>query len=163
MGYDPLPYFVEPGESPVSTPDLYKEFPLILSTGYRQPFYFLSQYRNIPWLRSFMQYPIVQINPETAGKLGIEEGDWAWIESPRGKIRQKVHLFPGIDPRVVMATANCFYPELPARGWHGLFLSNPNVLTSNEHFDPMFGSPDLTVLLCKVTRCQKGEEIETLH
>jgi len=39
LGYDPLPYFAEPGESPYSTPELAREYPLILTTGYRQPFY----------------------------------------------------------------------------------------------------------------------------
>ncbi len=149
LGYDPLPYFKEPGESPVSTPELAKEYPLVLSTGYRQPFYFLSQYRNIPWLRSFQKDPVVQIHPDTAAKMGIKDGDWAWIETPRGRIKQKARLFPGIHPGAVMATANCFIPEDPGP-LHGLLKSNPNVLTSNDHFDPMFGSPDLTALLCKV-------------
>jgi anaerobic selenocysteine-containing dehydrogenase len=149
LGYDALPYFQEPGESPVSTPELAREYPLVLSTGYRQPFYFLSQYRNIPWLRSFQKDPVVQIHPETAKEYGIEDGDWAWIESPRGRIKQKARLFPGIHPKVVMATANCFYPEEPGP-LHGLLTSNPNVLTSNDHCDPMYGSPDLTALLCKV-------------
>ena len=156
LGYDPLPHFVEPGESPVSTPELAKEFPLVLSTGYRQPFYFLSQYRNIPWLRSFQKDPVVQIHPETAKEYGIEDGDWAWIESPRGRIKQKARLFPGIHRRVVMATANCFYPEEPAP-LHGLLKSNPNVLTSNDHCDPMYGSPDLTALLCKVYKAEDGK------
>jgi anaerobic selenocysteine-containing dehydrogenase len=153
LGYDPLPYFQEPGESPYSTPELFKEYPLVLSTGYRQPFYFLSQYRNIPWLRSFQKDPVVQIHPEAAKKYGIEDGDWAWIESPRGRIKQRARLFPGIHPGVVMATANCFYPEDPGP-LHGLLRSNPNVLTSNDHFDPMYGSPDLTALLCKVYKAE---------
>jgi anaerobic selenocysteine-containing dehydrogenase len=157
LGYDPLPYFQEPGESPYSTPELAKKYPLVLTTGYRQPFYFLSQYRNIPWLRSFQQYPVVQINPETAKKLGIEDGDWAWIETPRGRIKQKARLFPGIDPRVVMATANCIYPEEPGP-LHGLLISNPNVLTSNDHCDPMFGSPDLTALICQVYKAKDGKD-----
>jgi anaerobic selenocysteine-containing dehydrogenase len=156
LGYDPLPHFREPGESPYSTPELAKEYPLILSTGYRQPFYFLSQYRNIPWLRSFQQDPTMQIHPDTARKYGIEDGDWAWIESPRGKIKQRARLFPGIYPGVVMATANCFYPEDPGP-LHGLTRSNPNVLTSNNHFDPMYGSPDLTALLCRVSRAPDGD------
>jgi anaerobic selenocysteine-containing dehydrogenase len=156
LGYDPLPYFQEPGESPYSTPELAKEYPLVLSTGYRQPFYFLSQYRNIPWLRSFQKDPVMQIHPDTAKELGIEDGDWAWIESPRGRIKQKARLFPGIHRRVVMATANCFYPEEPGP-LHGLLKSNPNVLTSNNHCDPMYGSPDLTALLCKVYRANDGK------
>jgi len=157
LGYDPLPYFQEPGESPISTPELAKEYPLVLSTGYRQPFYFLSQYRNIPWLRSFQKDPVMQIHPDTAKECGIEDGDWAWIESPRGKIKQKARLFPGILPGVVMATANCFYPESPGP-LHGLLKSNPNVLTDNNHCDPMYGSPDLTALLCKVYKAEDEKE-----
>ena len=57
-----------------------------------------------------------------------------------------------------MATANCFYPEEPSKGYHGLFISNPNVLTNNNHLDPMYGSPDLTCLLCKVYKA-KDEEL----
>jgi anaerobic selenocysteine-containing dehydrogenase len=156
MGYDPLPQFVEPGESPVATPELAQEYPYVLTSGYRQPFYFLAQYRNIPWLRSFMVYPTAQINPETAEKHGIKDGDWIWIESPRGRIRQLARVFPGIDPRVVMATANCFYPEEPGP-LHGLTISSPNILTSSEHFDPMYGAPDLTCLLCKIYKVEKQD------
>jgi anaerobic selenocysteine-containing dehydrogenase len=157
LGYDPLPEFREPGESPLSTPELFKEYPIIMSSGFRQPFYFLGQYRNIPWLRSFLEYPQAQIHPETAEKFGIAEGDWIWIESPRGKIRQKARLFPGILRGVLMATANWFYPEEPAKGYHGLFISNPNVLTNNDHLDPMYGSPDLTCLLCKISKCSEAD------
>lgn len=158
LGYDPLPGFREPGESPYSTPELFKEYPIVMSSGFRQPFYFLSQYRNIPWLRSFMEFPTCQLHPETAAKYGVEDGDIIWIESPRGRIRQKLRAFPGIKKGVLMATANCFYPEEPAEGFHGLFISNPNVLTSNNHLDPMYGSPDLTCLLCKVYKA-KDEEL----
>jgi len=33
MGYDPLPFHEEPEESPISTPDVYREYPLIMITG----------------------------------------------------------------------------------------------------------------------------------
>lgn len=103
-----------------------------------------------------MKYPTAQINPETAKKYGIEDGDWMWIESPRGRIIQKARLYPGIDPRVIMATANCFYPEEPAP-FHGLFISNPNVLTDNGHCDEAYGSPDLTALLVKVYKADEKD------
>jgi anaerobic selenocysteine-containing dehydrogenase len=157
LGYDPLPQYREPGESPLSTPELYKEYPIVMTSGYRSPFYFLGQYRNIPWLRSFMEYPTCQIHPETAKKYGIKDGDWIWIESPRGRIRQKCRAFPGILKGVLMATANCFYPEEPPDTYHGIFISNPNVLTSNDHLDPMYGSPDLTCLLCKIYPCTEED------
>jgi anaerobic selenocysteine-containing dehydrogenase len=162
LGYDPLPVFTEPGESPNSTPDLYKEYPIVMSSGYRQPFYFLGQYRNIPWLRSFMEFPTCQMHPDTCKQYGVEDGDIVWIESPRGRIRQKLRAFPGIKKGVLMATANCFYPEEPAKGYHGIFISNPNVLTNNNHQDPMYGSPDLTCLLCKVYKAKDEELTESV-
>jgi len=48
LGYDPLPYYQEPNESPYSTPELAQEYPLILSAGGRSPYYFHSQYRQVP-------------------------------------------------------------------------------------------------------------------
>ena len=51
-GYDPLPGYVEPAQSPISTPELYKEYPIILISGARQEEYAHSQQRNIPALRA---------------------------------------------------------------------------------------------------------------
>ena len=150
FGYDPLPCYVEPNESPYATPELYTEYPLVLSTGARAPNYFLSQYRQIPWLREIQPYPLVQIHPETAERLGIKNGDWVWIETPRGKIQQVAELFEGMDPRVVMAQASWWYPEEQAPE-HGVWKSNANVLTRNEPpYDPVFGSTEFRALLCRV-------------
>ena len=154
LGYDPLPYHREPNESPYSTPELALEYPLILSAGGRQPYYFHSQYRQVPWLRERQPYPTVQIHPETAGELGIEEGEWIWIETPRGRIQQVARLFAGMDPRVVVAQASWWYPEEPGPD-HGLWKSNVNVLTSNgPPYDPAIGSTTFRALLCKVYRVE---------
>ncbi|MDH4208444.1 MAG: molybdopterin-dependent oxidoreductase [Anaerolineae bacterium] len=150
LGYDPLPYYREPNESPYSTPELAREYPLILSAGGRLPYYFHSQYLQVPWLRERQPYPIVQIHPQTAADLGIEEGEWVWIETPRGRIKQVAQLFGGMDPRVVMAQASWWYPEEPGPD-HGLWKSNVNVLTSsNPPFDPAMGSATFRALLCRV-------------
>jgi anaerobic selenocysteine-containing dehydrogenase len=154
LGYDPLPYYREPNESPYSTPELAKAYPLILSAGGRQPYYFHSQYRQVPWLRERQPYPLVQIHPETAGELGIEEGEWVWIETPRGRIKQVARLFAGMDPRVVMAQASWWYPEEPGPD-HGLWKSNVNVLTSNDPpYDPAMGSVTFRALLCKIYKVE---------
>jgi anaerobic selenocysteine-containing dehydrogenase len=154
LGYDPLPYYREPNESPYSTPELMEEYPLILSTGGRQPYYFHSQYRQVPWLRERQPYPIVQIHPDTAGELGIEEGEWVWIETPRGRIRQVAQLFSGMDPRVVVAQASWWYPEEPGPE-HGLWISNANVLTGNDPpYDPAMGSATFRALLCRAYKVE---------
>ncbi|NIO06098.1 MAG: molybdopterin-dependent oxidoreductase [Proteobacteria bacterium] len=154
LGYDPLPYYREPNESPYSTPELAKEYPLILSTGGRLPYYFHSQYRQVPYLRERQPYPLVQIHPETADKLGIKDGDWVWIETPRGKIRQVAKLFEGMDPRVVMTQASWWYPEETGPD-HCVWRSNTNVLTSNDPpYDPSMGSTTFRALLCRVSKVE---------
>jgi len=156
LGYDPLPDYIEPGESPSSTPELYSDYPLILSTGGRLPHYFHSQYRQNPWLRQIQPYPFLQVHPDTALKYDIEDGDWVWIETSRGRIRQKVKIFSGIDPRVVMAQGSWWYPEKPEPD-HGMWISNANVITSNAPpYDPALGCTTTRALLCKIYK-YKGE------
>ena len=45
-GLDPLPYFKEPAQSPVSTPELYKKYPLIMIAGTRSPLFFHAEHRD---------------------------------------------------------------------------------------------------------------------
>ncbi len=158
LGYDPLPYYEEPHETPISKPELAKEFPLILTTGGRIREYYHSDYHQIDSIRRRYPYPLVQINPQTAEKLGVADGDWVWIESPRGVIRQKCKLFDGIDPGVVHADYCWWYPELPGEEpWlHGLWESNVNVLINDDPdvCDKMGGGWPLKVALCKVSKCK---------
>jgi anaerobic selenocysteine-containing dehydrogenase len=116
------------------------------------PYYFHSQYRQIPRLRALQPNPIVQIHPKTARSLDIGDGDWVWIETPRGRIKQVAQLFAGMDPRVVVAQASWWYPEDPAPE-HGLWKSNANILTSNDPpYDPAMGSTTFRALLCRIYR-----------
>ena len=77
-GYDPLPDHVEPPESPVSTPERYKDYPLILNTGAKQPMYWHSQGRQLRSLRRLSPEPLVELNDKTAAELGIKRGEYCW-------------------------------------------------------------------------------------
>ena len=150
LGIDPLPYYKEPPESPYSRPDLLGEFPLVLTTGGRQHPFFISEGRQVPRLRNSEPFPRVEIHPDTAAKYGISDGDWVFIESPRGKITQKAKLTDGIDPRVVNCQMGWWYPEDPSPE-HGCFESNANVLTSQDPpYDPAIGTYQLRALLCRI-------------
>ncbi|MBW1798786.1 MAG: molybdopterin-dependent oxidoreductase [Deltaproteobacteria bacterium] len=150
LGYNPLPYYEEPPESPLSTPELAMEYPLILTTGGRSKYFFHSEYRQIPTLRKLHKDPIVDIHPETALKHDIQEGDWVWIESPRGRIKQKARITTEIDPRVVNVEHAWWFPEEPGPE-HGVWKSNANVLTTmGQPYDPALGTYQLRALLCKV-------------
>jgi anaerobic selenocysteine-containing dehydrogenase len=153
LSYDPLPSYREPPESPYSTPELAQQYPFILTTSGRLPYYFHSQYRQIPKLRSIQPDPLVQIHPNTAAKLDIKDGDWVWIETPRGKIRQVAQLFDGMNERLVAVQASWYYPEQPAPS-HGIWDINANVLTSNDPpYDPAIGATSLRAMLCKIYKC----------
>ncbi|MBW1799714.1 MAG: molybdopterin-dependent oxidoreductase [Deltaproteobacteria bacterium] len=158
LGYDPLPYFEEPGESYYSTPELAEEYPLILSTGGRIPYHFHTQYTNLPWIRELQYHPRVQIHPDTAKEYGIKEGDWIWIESPRGRIRQVANLFAGMDPRLVIVQSGFCHWE---KEGHARFLtSNANVLTDDAGpCDPAVGSTNFRALLCKIYKVKDGDPL----
>jgi len=157
-GYDALPQFREPLESPYSTPHLYEEFPYVLITGRRIPGFFHSENRQLPWMRELHRDPLVEINPAAAAKEGIREGDWVIIESPRGKVRQRAKFFPGIDPRVVSAEHAWWFPEQKGPG-HGWDESNINILTDNayENCDPAMGATHIRTLLCRIYPEEKEE------
>jgi anaerobic selenocysteine-containing dehydrogenase len=160
LGYDPLPQYAEPAESPYSRPDLAGEYPLILTTGGRHLPFYHSEHRQVPSMRKMHPAPIVQIHPETAEELGIQGGDWIWIESPRGRITQKCELFDGIDRRVVHVQHGWWYPEEEGAdpSLHGVWKSNCNVLTDDDPdvCNPISGGWPLRPLLCKVYRVQQS-------
>jgi thiosulfate reductase/polysulfide reductase chain A len=155
-GYAPLPYYEEPPESPLSSPAIAKDFPLVLTTGARIPFYFNSEHRQIAKLRKAHPDPIVEIHPDTARPLGIKNKDWVWIETPRGKIKQKARITDEIDPRVVHIEHGWWFPEEPGPE-HGIWKSNANVLTSNAPpYDPAMGTYQLRALLCRISRVEEA-------
>ena len=153
-GRDPLPKYTEIPESPVSRPDLAEKYPYILNAGLRTPTFFHTANRQLPWLREIRPDPIVEIHSATAEKHGIDEGDWVWIESPRGRAKEKAKLNNDIDPTVIVAEHGWWYPEIREAD-HGWELSNINLLTDNSHesMDPVMGATNLRVLLCKIYRC----------
>jgi len=159
LGYDPLPTYFEPPESPYSTPEVAKEYPFVVTTGGKVHWFFHSQHRQIERLRKHHPFPMVQIHPATAARLGLSEGDWAWIESPRGRCKQKVELFDGIDERVIHIEHGWWYPEQegPEPHLYGAFESNANCLTSVEppFLDIGFGGYTLRGFLARVYKANR--------
>jgi anaerobic selenocysteine-containing dehydrogenase len=163
LGYDPLPYFQEPIESPVNDLELAKKYPLILITGGRFMPMFHSEHRQLGMgLREQHPDPLMDIHPETAGKLGIANGDWAYIETRRGVIKMKAKVTTDIHPQVINCEHSWWFPEQPAREpWlGGMWESNCNVLTMNDPdtCDPVTGGWTSRALLCKVYKVQTSHD-----
>lgn len=61
-----------------------------------------------PWLQDITGFHVyeswhtwVEIHPETARPLGIEDGEWSWVETEEGKIRAKIRFFQGVMPQMI--------------------------------------------------------------
>jgi len=129
-GLEPLAHFEEPPFTPVTQPELYKEYPLILSTGRRSPAYFHSEHRMIPWLRQIDPDPVVEIHPDTAKLLHIGDGEWVWVQNWLGRAKFKAKVTPVVPRWMVMATHGWWFPEksAPEPSLFGVWESNINLL-----------------------------------
>ncbi len=154
LGYDPLPGYVEPAETPLSSPELLKDFPLKLINGGRVRPFFHSEWRQVAAVRGLHPDPLVQIHPETAAGLDIRDGDWVWIETARGRIRQKASLTGMVSRDMVHAEHGWWYPEVSGSepSLHGVWESNVNVLLNEEPdvCSPVTGGWPLKTALCRV-------------
>mgnify|MGYP002509779746 CR=1 FL=1 len=149
---DRFPLYREPTDSPVLKPELYdatkvdqaddtyfmnhsyadtlKKYPdncFLMTTGSRQPVYFHSEHRQLPWCRELWPSPRIEMNPKDAERLGLKQGDWVWIETPWGKIREVLDLYYGISEGVVNANHQWWFPEFDNAS-HGFELVGINVV-----------------------------------
>lgn len=131
---DPMPYYEEPRWSQVSHPELADSYPLMATSGARVPASFHSEHRQIPRLRALNPDPYVEINPVTAEKYGIEDGDWVHVYNMFGRGNWRAQLVPTIDERVVHCQHGWWFPEQDADypNLYGVFKSNFNMLV--PHF-----------------------------
>lgn len=139
-GFEPLPAYKEPPESPLSRPDLAKSYPLVLTSGARVLAYTHSQFRNIARLRRLMPDPLVDINPTDATPRGIQSGDTVTISSPRGSIKMKANVTDTILPGVVSTPHH--WPD----------EANVNRLIDDKNLDPISGFPPFKSQLCQVSK-----------
>ena len=102
--------------------------------------------------------PIFDINPNTAIDLDIHEGDWCWIETHMGKIRQRARLNTALDPRVISIQHDWWFPEKEEAypSLFGAFECNANVLLddSPETLDQLIGSWQQTGVAAAVHKCE---------
>lgn len=158
IGYDPLPYWSPMFESPIDTPEVAKEYPLRLTVGGRWSPMYHSEWR-VPGqgTRSMFPWPTFNIHYNDARDLGIRDNEWCWIESPRGRIRQRAKIGWDIKEGCIAVQSHWWYPELPAEEpWsQGIFESNGNLLCPSdfESLDPLGGNWVTRGLLCKVYPC----------
>jgi anaerobic selenocysteine-containing dehydrogenase len=152
QGFDPLPTYYEPPETPYSEPELAREYPLIF-TSCKSGYYRHSGGRQIVSLRGNHPGPVTYIHHQTARELGIKDGDWVYIETKRGRVKQQASLTTDIDLRVVFVDYAWWFPEKGVSDLYGWVESNVNILTNDEPpFNREMGSSNLRGILCKVCK-----------
>ena len=145
--YDPMPWYVEPCESPL----LDTEYPFAITNG-RVPYYHHGTLRNIPYLREIYPVPELWINPADAEPLGIAQGDWAKVSSRRGSMVAQARVTEGI-PTGVLYTERFWNPEKLGvdGGWRDM---NYNRLSnaSSEYNNVENGTYNLRAITVKVEK-----------
>jgi anaerobic selenocysteine-containing dehydrogenase len=136
-GYDGLPVYQEPYWSPISSPDVAKDFPLILTSGGRSRNYTHSQGRMLKVLHEREPDARLQIHPEDAGIRNIRQNDWIDVASPVGQIEMKAWV-TDIVPRGVV------------HAFHGWADHNINELIPDKGLDRISGFPPFKSSLCEV-------------
>jgi len=145
MGFPLLPEFECLPE------ELTDEFPLVLTSA--KPAEFLcSSNRRIEALRKRRPDPLLTVHPDTARESGIVEGDEVYVITRRGQITFRIHLWDGVDPRVVCADPCWWLPETGPENLFSWDRSNFNVLTDGAKLGKAFGTPNLRAIACRISK-----------
>ncbi|MEJ8572569.1 molybdopterin oxidoreductase family protein [Microbaculum marinum] len=95
--FDPLPFWYAPlQEAAVDTGVL----PLHAITQRPMHMYHSWGSQNA-WLRQITSQNRLFVHRDTAGRLGIADDDWVWIESHSGRVKGQVRLVDGVNPDTV--------------------------------------------------------------
>jgi len=156
-GYEAVPDFAEPPMSPYSTPELARDYPLVLVSGTRSIEFYSTLGIEVPSLRKRRPWPVIEMSPEAGRELGLVDGDWVEVEAPTTdkSIRRQVALVPGMDPRVANAEGLWYMPgEDPVEG---VLAVGANVLTPlRDDLDPVIGGSTARCILCRVRKVREN-------
>jgi anaerobic selenocysteine-containing dehydrogenase len=152
-GIDPLPHYVEKSQSIYSTPELAEEYPYSLISGCRVRPYWHTSLRQLKTLRWMHPYPLVEMHPVVARRHNIADGEWVYIETPLGRVKQVAKIMPGMQEDMINAEGYWYYPEKPEEEPYllGVWDSNINAIISDEYEDCDFaGDNPFRACLCKI-------------
>lgn len=135
-GYDALPVF---HDYRTETKIDRSRYPFILSTGCRKPQYFHARTYRMPWLAGLETAPLVEMHPEDARELEVEEGKAVSIISPAGEVDGTVaYNINGLRGTVYL--------------YHGYAGGDANELIDKDYIDPISGFPGFKSYFCRIER-----------
>jgi len=107
-----------------------QEYPFVLQTGARKPLLYHSGHQNIPRFRTVFPTAQVEMHPATAAALDIHDRERVRVTSATGSVEVEVRIAHHQEtlPQVL---------EL----YHGWEDCLPNLITNDQHTDPISGFP----------------------
>ena len=131
---------IDYGEPPEQTD---ADYPLILTTGRRLEHYNCgSMSRRVPGLLALLPEERLEIHPQDAAKLAIQENDPVEVASRRSSLTMRAHLTERCRPGVVFLSFH--FEEVPTNQLLGNYL------------DALACTPDYKVTAVRVTPARKG-------
>ena len=127
LGFDPLPTYHPPHESPQTSPELAQRYPLsIISPPTRH--FLNSTFANVDVLVAHDPQQRVDIHPDDAAARGIEDGDEVRVHNDRGAFVARATVTDRVRPGLVVA---------PGVWWHKNTTGrrNINAVTSQKLTD----------------------------
>ena len=155
-GYDALPVYTEPGESPQSRPDLTKTYPLVFNSGARSKVDLHTLHFTVRELAKDKPVPTVMMNTQDAEKRRIGQGDLVTIKTLRGQVEMYAIVTDEIVKGAIEASGMGGGPLGP-KAWQKACV---NDLTDLKRYDPISGFPVYKALLCDVVKAERGGRTE---
>ena len=153
-GYEPLPKYIEPTESPMGNSRMIEKFPLVFNSGARPQTDFRSQHHGIEGLVKDNPEPTVDINIQDAEERGIVSGDLVRVSSPRGSVLFRARVTSDIMEGAIECMFGGGTPVGP-KAWQE---RNVNELTDLHNLDKISGFPVYKALLCDLEKVEAGTE-----
>jgi anaerobic selenocysteine-containing dehydrogenase len=125
-----------PHSVPASFAGSPKDYPFVLNIITLMSLGPKSEAANMPTLQEISGMTVgetwsswLEMNPEMAASLGLEDKDLVWIESPFGRVKTRLRHVKGLSPEVVNLPYNQGHTAVGrwarGRGVNGLALLNP--------------------------------------
>ncbi len=127
LGFDPLPTYLPPSESPETAPELAARFPLQLLSP-PSPHFLNTTFANVDSLRQAARTQLLYLHPEDAAARGIGDGDRVIIRNDRGTFEAVAEIGETVRPGVVVSPSIWWNKFVPGH-------ANVNATTSSALTD----------------------------
>ena len=143
-GFDPLPAYIPPRESPESAPGLAERYPIQLLSPPAQSF-LNSSFSHLPTFIRDERQPSLEISSEDASERGIATGDHVRVYNDRGECRLMARVSPRVKPGVAVA---------PSIWWKKLSPDGANInATTSQDLTDLGGGACFYDNLVQIERC----------